>query len=459
MRFQSPQLGALGVTFTALRAAQFLSLVTVVGLTANFINEFASSQREVPDVLVGTVTVTSISTLYVAISYILYYDGMLPLLIAGGLDFSLLVALIVVAVTIGKPLSMLQCELLPEPASSKAESFVTYITGRSYSSAAARYNSYLALITTDQPHCYEIKAVWGLGIALSVLFAFSALVCVGLWQRIRRANAAAAPPKDVEGWPVALGTRLLSPGFGSRFPPPLSLPEASHRRPVVAVVPHGGAADDYYNTDDVHHVSPPTITINDNNMLSEQPRSRSLSSAFTEHIPAPPPPAHVKAHSKPLLAPPVPSPHGSSHSSGEEGDYIPILHQPILKYGKTPAKTPTLVIVPPPSPSEDGFTPITPPTPSPRSKAFKRIRVSQLPRDALGIATAGFSRIKSQRGEKVEQHDDDETMPLSPPYDAQTMDAQVAVKAGKPKRKTLFGVLEGWWDLGLLERGRSLRRK
>jgi hypothetical protein len=59
MRFQSPQLGALGVTFTALRAVQFLSLVSIVGLTANFINEFTSSERDVPDVLVGTITVVS----------------------------------------------------------------------------------------------------------------------------------------------------------------------------------------------------------------------------------------------------------------------------------------------------------------------------------------------------------------------------------------------------------------
>lgn len=119
---------------------------------------------------------------------------MLPLFIAGGLDFSLLVALIVVAVTIGKPLSMLPCAVLPESVAPAAP-FVTSVAGRSYESAAARYNSYLALITTDQPHCYEIKAVWGLGIALSVLFAFSALVCVGLWRRLR---GAAAPPKDVE---------------------------------------------------------------------------------------------------------------------------------------------------------------------------------------------------------------------------------------------------------------------
>ncbi|TGJ82053.1 hypothetical protein E0Z10_g6723 [Xylaria hypoxylon] len=422
MRFQAPQLGALGVTFTALRALQFLSLVAVVGLTANFINEFASSQREVPDVLVGTITVTSISALYVAISYILYYDGMLPLLIAGGLDLSLLVALIVVAVTIGKPLSMLQCELLPEPVSA-TETFVTSITGRSYQSAAAKYNSYLALITTDQPHCYEIKAVWGVGIALTVLFAFSALVCgyAGV-----RGGFGAAPVQQISG-PTALGTRLLSPGFGSRFPPPLSLPVASYRRPVRSI------------DEDIHHVPTPPVMVNVNN----GPIGRSLTIPIPP--PRPPPSAHV------IVPPPVPSPHSVSHSPTE--DFIPILHQPVPKLGKTLAKTPTLVIIPPPSPSDDGFTPVTP-SPSPRSKAFKRIRASQLPRDALGIATAAFSRAKSQRA--VDEYDD--MSPLSPPYDARTMDAQMAVKV-KPKRRTLFGVLEGWWDLGLLERGKSLRRK
>jgi hypothetical protein len=59
MRFQAPQLGALGVTFTALRAAQFVSLVTIIGLTANFVNEIVSVQLNAPDVLIGTLTVVS----------------------------------------------------------------------------------------------------------------------------------------------------------------------------------------------------------------------------------------------------------------------------------------------------------------------------------------------------------------------------------------------------------------
>lgn len=62
MRFQAPQLGALGVTFTAFRAMQFLSLVAIIGMAANFINEIVSSQREAPDVLVGTIAVVCINT-------------------------------------------------------------------------------------------------------------------------------------------------------------------------------------------------------------------------------------------------------------------------------------------------------------------------------------------------------------------------------------------------------------
>lgn len=174
----------------------------------------------------------------------------------------------------------------------------------------------------------------------------------------------------------------------------------------------------------------------------------------------PPPAAHIAAPS------PAPSSPGSSYPHSPGSDYIPILHQPVPKLGKTPAKTPTLVIVPPPSPSpsddDDGFTPVTP-SPSPRSRGFRRIiRASQLPRDALGIATAGFARMKSQRAvggydddhhHHHHHHDDDDREPLSPPYDAP------AARAKTTTRKTLFGVLEGWWDLGLLERGKSLRRK
>lgn len=241
--------------------------------------------------------------------------------------------------------------------------------------------------------------------------------------------------------PTALGTRILSPGIGSRYTPPLSLPAASYRRPVRAVY---GDGDDDDDDDNVYHVPTPPI------MIRSNPNANDLTGRFLTVPILPPPAAHITAPS-PVLSSSSPvssSPHSPS------SDYIPILHQPVPKLGKTPAKTPMLVIVPPPPPSSseaDGFTPVTP-SPSPRSRGFRRIRVSQLPRDALGIATAGFARMRSQRAVGgYDDDDDDDREPLSPPYDA-------PAKA-KTTRRTLFGVLEGWWDLGLLERGKSLRRK
>ncbi|KAK7756883.1 hypothetical protein SLS62_000899 [Diatrype stigma] len=227
MRFQAPQLGALGVTFTALRLMQFVSLVTVVGLVANFIDEITSAQLGVPDVMVGTIAVASIAVLYVMVSYILYYDSLLPLLIAVGSDFAMLIAFIVVAATSGKSLNLLECSALPVPANKSSAEEVTFTvsvppSGTTTSSSSSGDNTssytsysyrfaravaaahkkptvdYLSFVAKDQPHCYEIKAMWGLAIALCVLFAFSSIVCAGLWRRVKGPSAGAAS-KDIEG--------------------------------------------------------------------------------------------------------------------------------------------------------------------------------------------------------------------------------------------------------------------
>jgi hypothetical protein len=57
MRFQAPQLGAMGVTFSIMRASQFASLIAVIGLCANFINEIATAEHNSPSELIGTLTV------------------------------------------------------------------------------------------------------------------------------------------------------------------------------------------------------------------------------------------------------------------------------------------------------------------------------------------------------------------------------------------------------------------
>jgi hypothetical protein len=57
MRFQAPQLGAMGVTFSIMRACQFASLIAVIGLCANFISVIATAEHNPPAELIGTLTV------------------------------------------------------------------------------------------------------------------------------------------------------------------------------------------------------------------------------------------------------------------------------------------------------------------------------------------------------------------------------------------------------------------
>lgn len=115
------------------------------------------------------------------------------------MDLCLLVATIVVAATIGMPLSLLTCKALPESVPSAISSGITMVStaqGVTYRSVLGKAVNYFAFVATDRAHCYEIKAIWGLSIALCVLFAFSGIVCVGLWRRVK---TMAGAPKDIEG--------------------------------------------------------------------------------------------------------------------------------------------------------------------------------------------------------------------------------------------------------------------
>ncbi|CZR55278.1 uncharacterized protein PAC_05165 [Phialocephala subalpina] len=202
-----PQFGALGATFTVVRGMQAVSLIAIIGMTANFIAEMVSANQSPPHVLIGTLSVVRLSTfsfplspfhpltlfqqtciavLYCSISYILYFDSLLPFLISSGLDSILLIAVIVVAVTIGKPLSYLDCSSLP---SSGATSSFLDSVGKNMSKV-----NYWVWAGASKTTCYEMKSIWGLSIALCVLFAVSAVVGACLWKRIQVFSA----PKDVE---------------------------------------------------------------------------------------------------------------------------------------------------------------------------------------------------------------------------------------------------------------------
>ncbi|KAI0474144.1 hypothetical protein GGR56DRAFT_650469 [Xylariaceae sp. FL0804] len=162
-----------------------------------------------------------------------------------------------------------------------------------------------------------------------------------------------------------------------------------------------------------------------------------------------------------------------------EEDFIPIVHQTEPARSRALPVVPAVVMPPipptPPTPSDDdGFTPVTPVS-SPQRRGFVS-RASQLllPRDALGVAVgllrgggSGNRAVDPLGGAGGRGDDDDgfgDTAPLSPTGGGMWGSTggekeKQQQQSQPPKRKTLFGVLEGWWDLGLLERGKSLKRR
>jgi hypothetical protein len=191
MARSSNKLGALGFTFACMRVMQAISLISVIGLSSNFIGGIISGNGSTPQYLIGTLVVTCISTIYVAISSILYYDGQLSFILAAAADGIILIALIVVASVVGKPISYLDCEAILASDTASVASFfatVSYI----------RPNQESLWTAGDRASCFQVKAVWGLAIALCVLFAFSAIVMLCLWRRLRTLTSSSAP-KDIEG--------------------------------------------------------------------------------------------------------------------------------------------------------------------------------------------------------------------------------------------------------------------
>jgi hypothetical protein len=90
---------------------------------------------------------------------------------------------------VGKPLSYLECTALPSTGTTS--SFLD-----SVGSNMSKVN-YWVWAGASKTTCFEMKAIWGLSIALCILFAFSATCTVCLWKK-QRVERTMIPPKDIE---------------------------------------------------------------------------------------------------------------------------------------------------------------------------------------------------------------------------------------------------------------------
>ncbi|KAF1990213.1 hypothetical protein K402DRAFT_417678 [Aulographum hederae CBS 113979] len=199
---QIPSYGAapLSATFLIVRGMEVISMLTVIALTANFVNDMVMANGQPPQEVIGTLAVTCLATLYTLVSIAFFWaEAKLGLLIMTGIDGLILIAFIVIATTFGKPVSYFPCQNIANRAASAATS----------SANAAGKGMSLALDTRDmnqakwiffdwahtsKANCFETKAVWGLCIALCLLFTTSMFLLPTLFMKNKKANTA---PKDL----------------------------------------------------------------------------------------------------------------------------------------------------------------------------------------------------------------------------------------------------------------------
>ncbi|KAL7927268.1 hypothetical protein ACQKWADRAFT_327152 [Trichoderma austrokoningii] len=174
-----PALGALGAMFTAMRLLQAISLITIIGLTGNSAAEMVSASVATPPALIGTLVVACLAMVYIIISYILYWDHMLPLLIATVVDSLFFIASIVVACVVGRPVSFLNCSAFPNKGNTSA--FIYSLFANVQHSSADIFQ----WVDPSKTSCFELKSVWGLSIATTILFFMSAVSVICLWKRIK----------------------------------------------------------------------------------------------------------------------------------------------------------------------------------------------------------------------------------------------------------------------------------
>ena len=124
--------------------------------------------------------------LYCAITVILFLDNLLPYLINAAIDFLFLIALVVVSVVVGKPLSYLNCNTIGNM-NSNASSALSFASALSNSLAneGGKIN-YGNWIGTNKSTCLQMKSIWGLSIALWYVVESRLMweVCLTNWSLV-----------------------------------------------------------------------------------------------------------------------------------------------------------------------------------------------------------------------------------------------------------------------------------
>jgi hypothetical protein len=195
-----PSYGAMPLSkmFLLVRVLQALAMMIVIGITSNFVQMIVTTGVEPPKEFVGTLSVTCIAALYIMVSIGYYWSfANLGLLVMAGIDSLLLIAFIVCAVTLGKPMSFLNCYVI-DKASYEVDAASAYAFVQSTRQNLNTMGSGLDLshwAGATKSNCFQAKTIMGLSIALCILFTTSTVLLPTLWYKNKKATPA---PKTVE---------------------------------------------------------------------------------------------------------------------------------------------------------------------------------------------------------------------------------------------------------------------
>ena len=107
------------------------------------------------------------------------------------IDTLALLAFTITSVLLGRPLSFLNCTQVANASgaanAASAYAFTTALASNLGKSGAAGFAN---LAGSTKTNCYESKAIWGLCIALCILYACSSMILPTLWWKARKAGGA-----------------------------------------------------------------------------------------------------------------------------------------------------------------------------------------------------------------------------------------------------------------------------
>ena len=104
------------------------------------------------------------------------------------LDFLLLIAFVVVAVVLGKPLASLDCRIIGGNPMELLNTSDAYDFTQSLSSNVNKYGNFVSWSGASRGNCFSSKAAWGMCVALCILFASSLMLLPALFAKQKRAG-------------------------------------------------------------------------------------------------------------------------------------------------------------------------------------------------------------------------------------------------------------------------------